>query len=88
MQTLKYRISGKVQGVFFRASTRDVARSLGMSGRAVNRSDGSVEVVAAGTEAAHRRLERWLREGPRMARVDNVSVEACEEPVGEGFSTG
>lgn len=88
MQTRRYRITGKVQGVFFRASTRDVARSLGMSGRAVNLPDGSVEVVAAGTQAAQRDLERWLQHGPRMARVERVSVESIDETPAEEFLIG
>jgi acylphosphatase len=81
-------VTGRVQGVYFRASTAELARRLGMDGRALNLPDGSVEVLASGSEAAHRELETWLRAGPPAARVDKVSVEAHTGPVPAGFSTG
>ncbi|MBW8053868.1 MAG: acylphosphatase [Acidiferrobacterales bacterium] len=71
----RYLISGKVQGVFFRASTQDTARQLQLSGFARNLHDGRVEVVACGDESSLRRLEAWLRKSPGYARVDNVIVE-------------
>ncbi len=71
----RYLISGKVQGVFFRASTQDTARQLQLSGFARNLPDGRVEVVACGDESSLRRLEAWLRKSPGYARVDNVIVE-------------
>ena len=72
------RISGKVQGVFFRASTRDKARSLQVTGHAMNLEDGSVEVVACGAAANVDALVEWLWEGPRTARVDAVEVEEID----------
>ncbi|WP_149195977.1 acylphosphatase [Luteimonas suaedae] len=86
---VRFLISGKVQGVFFRASTREQAQRLGLRGHAKNLPDGRVEVLAAGEAAAIDALERWLQRGPPQARVDAVQ----REPVpavgpGEGFSCG
>lgn len=84
-------ISGRVQGVFFRASTRRQAEPLGLSGRAINLPDGSVEVVASGPRSALDQLEAWLQHGPRSARVDSVKrVECAEssESLGGRFVTG
>jgi acylphosphatase len=66
-------VSGRVQGVFFRASTQSEARSLGLVGQAVNLADGRVEVIARGTVSALDALERWLRQGPSKARVDQLA---------------
>ena len=88
MLTRRYRIEGRVQGVYFRASTREQAVRLNMDGHALNLPDGSVEVVARGSEAAHRELEAWLRQGPPSARVDAVRTEIASDPVSAGFRTG
>ena len=72
----KFRVTGRVQGVFFRDSTREEARRLRLTGHANNMPDGSVEVVACGTEAALDRLAKWLKSGPPMASV--AAVEAIE----------
>jgi len=82
-------VSGRVQGVWFRASTRDQALRLGISGHAVNLPDGRVEVLACGDERAVERLQAWLWEGPDQARVSAVHCDAVLPPVGlSGFSTG
>lgn len=62
-------VSGRVQGVYFRGSTREQAQQLGISGWAKNLPDGSVEVVACGTSESLQRLQRWLQSGPPMAHV-------------------
>jgi acylphosphatase len=68
-------VRGRVQGVWFRASTAERAAALGLRGRAENLADGSVLVHAAGTPEALAALVAWLHEGPPMARVDSVDVE-------------
>jgi acylphosphatase len=68
-------VSGRVQGVYFRASTRDRARSLGVTGHARNLPDGRVEVLACGPRARVEELCNWLWQGPPAARVDAVAVE-------------
>ena len=71
-ETVCFVVHGRVQGVFFRDGTRKVARDLGIKGSAVNRSDGSVQVIAKGTPEALKELKAWLRQGPEMALVENV----------------
>ena len=83
----RFLVSGKVQGVFFRASTRERAQQLGVNGVARNLPDGRVEVVAAGSSAALDALESWLRHGPATARVDRVERSDTDASlIGEGFS--
>ena len=83
-----YTIRGRAQGVFFRASTRRVAESLGITGHAVNLPDGDVEVLACGEPAALDQLGEWLHDGPAHARVDEVLARTVDvEPPG-GFRTG
>jgi len=80
-------VSGRVQGVFFRAHTRDLARSLGLSGFVRNLPDGRVEIVAEGEEKALEKLVSFARQGPPLAQVTGVEVR-WEAPTGEfpGFS--
>jgi acylphosphatase len=80
------RITGFVQGVFFRAEARDRARSLGLAGWVRNRPDGSVEAVFEGDAEKVESMVEWSRRGPRGAQVEGVDVE-WSEPQGEpGFS--
>ncbi|MBA3928462.1 acylphosphatase [Pseudoxanthomonas japonensis] len=88
MAAAHFLVSGKVQGVFFRASTRERAMDLGLSGRATNLPDGRVDVIAEGDAAALDALQAWLHEGPAAAQVDSVVREAWTGPVNEGFVTG
>lgn len=81
-------VAGRVQGVYYRASTADRARELGLSGWAKNLPDGNVEVVVAGPLAAVAALTGWLWQGPPAARVDSVSIEAWRGAAPEGFTTG
>lgn len=80
-------ISGRVQGVFFRAHTRERARELGLTGWVRNRFDGRVEAVFEGQRGKVQRMVAWCYRGPRYAQVDNVDVE-WQGPTGEftGFS--
>jgi len=80
-------VSGRVQGVFFRASTRDRAEALGLSGHARNLPDGRVEVLACGSPAALDELEAWLWDGPSQARVDSVRCDATSVRPPDGFAT-
>jgi acylphosphatase len=65
-------VHGKVQGVFYRDSTRDAARNEGVAGWAANRSDGTVEVVLEGPPAAVQSVVDYCHRGPSSARVDDV----------------
>ncbi len=80
-----FRITGRVQGVGFRASTARRARALGLQGSASNCADGSVEVVAAGNRAALERLGEWLQHGPPsavVALVETRPMSAAEVQAG------
>jgi acylphosphatase len=87
--TRRFLVFGKVQGVFFRQSTRLEAEKLGIRGIARNLSDGSVEVLAQGDAAALEELRRWLQRGPVHARVEEVREAPADEadPVPRGFTT-
>ncbi|MEZ4470872.1 MAG: acylphosphatase [bacterium] len=82
---LTMQVSGRVQGVFFRASTREQAASLGLVGYVRNEPDGTVRVVAEGSQAAVDALRRWVvAGGPPSARVDHCAVS--EAPASGEFT--
>lgn len=68
-------IQGKVQGVFFRASTKDKAKELGLKGFVRNSPDGTVEVIAEGDINQLRKFVDWCHIGPDLSRVDSVQSE-------------
>ena len=70
----RYLISGRVQGVFYRSSAQQYARSLSLSGWVRNRRDGRVELFASGSEEQLEELEKWLEIGPEYAKVTNIEV--------------
>lgn len=69
------RISGRVQGVWFRQSTKQTAEQYGVSGSCRNCPDGSVQAIFEGEERAVRAVVDWCRRGPEMARVDELQVD-------------
>jgi acylphosphatase len=68
-------VSGKVQGVWYRASTQEQANSLGLTGWAKNLPDGRVEVLAFGERDQLLMLHEWLKVGPELAKVTDVTFE-------------
>nr|WP_297529334.1 acylphosphatase [Thiohalobacter sp.] len=83
------RVTGRVQGVFYRASTRRQAEALGVSGHAINLPDGAVEVLAVGPAEAVEALCAWLWAGPPAAAVREVRCEVLDPPPAvRGFATG
>jgi acylphosphatase len=84
-------VAGRVQGVFYRASTRQRARELGVTGYARNLADGRVEVLACGEAAAVHALCDWLWQGSPASHVTSVQVEelrsGAPETRPEGFQT-
>ena len=87
MASMRFIVSGKVQGVFYRASTREQAMALGLTGYAKNLPDGRVEVLAIGSSSSIEALERWLWQGPSSAQVDQVVRQDCDEADVDGFRT-
>ncbi|GAB3016782.1 hypothetical protein GCM10027098_09450 [Bowmanella dokdonensis] len=86
-QCIKARVTGKVQGVFFRKSTQARALQLGLSGYAKNLADGSVEVLACGKKSDLEELVAFLREGPPASDVSDVQVNPAAVTDTEGFDT-
>lgn len=75
MKRVSILVRGKVQGVFYRASTVTKAQQLGVNGFVRNESDGSVYIEAEGNEEKLNELIAWCRVGPPRGRVDEVVVE-------------
>ena len=74
-QSKYFRVSGKVQGVFFRASTQRHAQQLGVSGWVRNCADGDVEGMASSDLSSLREFINWLGSGPVLANVKELQVE-------------
>jgi len=84
MKTIQLIIKGKVQGVFFRATAKDIADDLGVKGWIRNLPDRNVEIRATATEEALQQFIDWCKQGPPKAKVENVTVE---EFVPEDFNS-
>jgi acylphosphatase len=86
MKSVRFLVGGRVQGVFFRASTRERAQALELRGFARNLPDGRVEVLAIGDDDAVEELAQWLHYGPSQARVDELERIEAEDDAGiRGF---
>ena len=68
------KVFGKVQGVFYRATTKEVADQLGLKGFVRNEADDSVYIEAEGDELMLEKFIVWCKQGPRMAKVDRLDV--------------
>ena len=82
----QFRVSGRVQGVYFRRSAMDAASALGLVGWVANRRDGAVEGYACGPHEALDEFAAWLEHGPTHARVDRVELEPAPLEALAGFS--
>lgn len=80
-------VSGRVQGVSFRAYAEREAARLGLTGWVRNEPDGTVAIHAEGDEAALEQLVRWAEEGPRLARVDRVDARPADDTGASDFRT-
>jgi len=83
-----FTVHGRVQGVWFRDSTRREAERLGLAGYAINLPDGTVEVLACGASNALDELAGWLQSGPPMASVTRVDVRDSDAGESDGFRIG
>lgn len=86
MKHVSIRIYGKVQGVFFRASTKEKADELGIHGTVRNENDGSVAIEAEGGEETVGKFIEWCQKGPRLAVVNRCEVTEGELRYFKGFS--
>ena len=86
MKTAAIRVTGRVQGVWFRASTREEALRLGLKGFVRNDPDGTVYLEVSGSEKQIRDLLAWCHEGPRHARVDQVDIREIGHREFESFT--
>jgi acylphosphatase len=87
-QCIRATISGKVQGVWFRAFTREQALKLGITGWANNLADGRVEVMLCGDESKLQALIKMLDEGPPLAKVSGIQQHILDWKALPGFTTG
>ena len=85
---IKAWISGRVQGVFFRESTKRQAQQLGITGHAINLPDGRVEVLACGESQQLEQLIEWLHTGPEYAQVSSVKFDTIALQQADAFITG
>ena len=86
MRTVHLVIKGKVQGVFYRASAKDRAEDLGITGWVKNTREGFVETVASGDDKAVQQFIEWCKKGPSNARVDDVVVTEQSPEQLNGFT--
>jgi len=88
MKCLQIIIRGKVQGVWFRVSTRNKAQALGVYGVVKNQSDGSVYIEAEGDELVLKNFVAWCYEGSEFSRVDTVDILEIEKKDFTSFKIG
>jgi len=85
MKTIRLIIKGKVQGVFFRATAKDIAERLGIQGWVRNLPDKNVEIIATASDELLAQLIEWCKKGPPGAIVDEVIIEDMEAQLVKGF---
>ncbi len=85
IRSARLRITGRVQGVGYRAWAIDTAARLGLRGWVRNRADGSVEVLAIGEDECGRGDDRGVSRGPFAARVGEIAVDEAEDDGSDGF---
>ena len=85
MKSVHVKILGRVQGVWYRASTKQKAESLGIKGWVRNTNDGCVEAVFEGEGSLVDEMISWCRQGPPMAQVENIDIKTQNLSNFEGF---
>jgi len=86
LKTISITVDGIVQGVFYRQSTKAKAVELGVNGQVKNKPDGTVHIIATGTEDQLHRFTEWCNKGPEMAIVTQVKVEKIPLQTFKGFT--
>ena len=85
MSTIHLLIKGKVQGVFYRATAKQIANDIGLTGWIKNTREGNVEATVSGNEQQLEKFVRWCKQGPDKALVEEVIVTQKEEETFNGF---
>ena len=75
MKELKIELSGRVQGISFRAITKKFADKIGLKGYVSNRDDGSVSIVAQGSEEQLKELTDWIKSNPGASKINNIKLQ-------------
>ena len=86
MHTIAITVSGKVQGVFYRQSAKEIAQEIGITGEVKNLADGSVYILATGTKEQLDKLLAWCRHGPPKAIVLTIDTKELSFQQFDGFS--
>ena len=86
LQTIEINVSGRVQGVFYRQSTKEKAVELGIKGKVMNLDNGNVKIIVTGTKEQLNKLIDWCKTGPPKARVTHVDVQELSLQSFENFS--
>ncbi|MER3499118.1 MAG: acylphosphatase [Chitinophagaceae bacterium] len=86
MKTIRLKITGKVQGVFYRQNTTEKAEKLNLTGTVRNCEDDSVEIIATGEEEQLAELVKWCWQGPPRAKVENIQAEELPLKIFQNFS--
>jgi len=85
MSTIHLLITGKVQGVFYRATAKKIANQLNIKGWIKNTKDGNVEATATGNEEQLKEFINWCKQGPENAKVEEVIVEQNQKTLFNTF---
>jgi acylphosphatase len=85
MKTIRLTIKGQVQGVFYRATAKDVADLIGVKGWVRNLPDSNVEITATASEETLQKFINWCKQGPPRANVDEVIIEELSPEEFNGF---
>lgn len=85
MQSVSITVKGKVQGVFYRQSTKETATALGITGEVKNLANGDVHIIATASEEQLEKLIQWCKKGPERSVVSDVIVEKKELQLFEKF---
>jgi acylphosphatase len=86
MPTIHLLIKGKVQGVFYRASAKEVAKEIDLTGWISNSGNGDVEAIVSGTQTQLDIFITWCQNGPKRAEVSEVVISKVEEQIFKNFS--
>lgn len=86
MQTISITVSGKVQGVFYRNSSKEKALSLGITGKVMNLRNGEVKIIATGNNEQLDKLIEWCRQGPSKAKVTSIVIKELPSELFDRFT--